>query len=80
MKFLADMGVSMSTIASLREAGHDAVHLRDQGLLKMEDPDILDKARAEDRIRSRGEHPRRSIPRLSARPTPNHGYRRTRAD
>lgn len=43
-------GVSMSTAASLREAGHDAVHLRDKGLLKMEDPDILQKARTEDRI------------------------------
>jgi predicted nuclease of predicted toxin-antitoxin system len=40
----------MSTAASLREAGHDAVHLRDQGLLKMEDRDILQKARTEDRI------------------------------
>ena len=44
------MGVSESTIASLREAGHDPVHLRDEGLLKMEDADILDKARSEGRI------------------------------
>jgi predicted nuclease of predicted toxin-antitoxin system len=44
------MGVSMSTAASLREAGHDAVHLRDQGLFKMEDSEILDKARSESRI------------------------------
>lgn len=50
MKFLADMGVSMSTIASLREAGYESVHLRDEGLLKMEDADILDKARSEGRI------------------------------
>lgn len=40
----------MSTAASLREAGHHAVHLRDQGLLKMEDSDILQKARTEDRV------------------------------
>jgi predicted nuclease of predicted toxin-antitoxin system len=40
----------MSTAASLREAGHDAVHLRDEGLLKMEDPEILAKARSENRI------------------------------
>jgi len=39
----------MSIVASLREAGHDAVHLRDQGLLKMEDSDVLDKARSESR-------------------------------
>jgi hypothetical protein len=38
----------MSTVASLREAGHDAVHLRDEGLLRMEDSDILDKARSEE--------------------------------
>jgi predicted nuclease of predicted toxin-antitoxin system len=50
VKFLADMGVSTSTAASLREAGHDAVHLRDEGLLKLEDAAILDKARSESRI------------------------------
>jgi len=44
------MGVSVSTVRSLREAGHDSVHLRDQGLLKMEDAHILDKARSEGRI------------------------------
>src|SRR5262245_46499000 len=36
--------------ASLREAGHDAVDLRDQRLLKMEDSDILQKARTEQRF------------------------------
>ena len=40
----------MSTVASLRKAGHDVVHLRDEGLLKMEDGSILDKARSEVRI------------------------------
>ena len=50
MKFLADMGVSVSTIASLREAGHDSVHLRDEGLIRMEDAGILDKARSEGRV------------------------------
>ena len=44
------MGVSSSTLASLREIGHDAVHLRDQALSKLQDPDILDKARSEGRI------------------------------
>ena len=44
------MGVSMSTIASLREAGHESIHLRDEGLFKMEDAGILDKARSESRI------------------------------
>lgn len=50
MKFLADMGVSISTISSLREAGYDSVHLRDEGLLTMDDEDILNKARSEGRI------------------------------
>jgi predicted nuclease of predicted toxin-antitoxin system len=50
VKFLADMGVSVSTVASLRAAEHDAVHLHDEGLLTMKDPDILEKARSEERI------------------------------
>ena len=30
---------------SLRETGHDALHLRDEGLQKMEDSDILVRVR-----------------------------------
>lgn len=50
MKFLADMGVSMSTVKALRQREHDAVHLRDQGLIRMEDAAIVAKARGEDRV------------------------------
>lgn len=50
MNFLADMGVSMSTISALRHLGHNATHLREQGLMRMEDPDIVAKARSEERI------------------------------
>ena len=50
MRFLADMGVSMSTVRGLRRLGHEVVHLREEGLMRMEDPDIVRKARAEDRI------------------------------
>ncbi|MGA3124738.1 MAG: DUF5615 family PIN-like protein [Polyangiaceae bacterium] len=32
MRFLADMGVSPRVVHWLHEHGHDAVHLRDQGL------------------------------------------------
>ena len=32
MKFLADMGISLKTVAFLHTLGHDAVHLADQGL------------------------------------------------
>ena len=50
MKFLADMGLACSTVAFLRAQGHDAIHLRDQGLQRLEDADIIEKARREDRI------------------------------
>lgn len=50
MKFLGDMGISPQTIRQLRRLGYDAVHLGEQGLARMPDPNILDKARAEGRI------------------------------
>ena len=50
MNLLADMGVSMSTVNALRELGHDVAHLREQGLMRMADPDIVAKARSEGRI------------------------------
>jgi predicted nuclease of predicted toxin-antitoxin system len=49
LRFLADMGVSQFTVDWLRQQGHEAVHLREQGLHRMQDPDILKKARTEDR-------------------------------
>ena len=50
MTFLADMGVSLTTVEALRAANHDAVHLRDEGLIRLPDPDIVTKALAESRI------------------------------
>ena len=50
MKFLADMGLARSTVAFLRAQGHDAVHLRDQGLQQLEDDEIVEKARIEGRV------------------------------
>jgi|SRR5579884_25362 len=50
MKFLADMGISMRTIAWLRQAGHDAVHLREEGLQRLPDEAVAAKAVAEGRI------------------------------
>ena len=44
MRFLADMGVSITTVQALRAAAHDAVHLRDEGLIRLPDPDIVAKA------------------------------------
>ncbi len=50
MKFLADMGISQRTVEWLRYQGHDIVHLREQGLQKLDDNTILRKARIEERI------------------------------
>ena len=50
MKFLADMGISPKTTAFLQALGHDAVHLADQGLERLADHDILQKARQEGRV------------------------------
>jgi predicted nuclease of predicted toxin-antitoxin system len=44
------MGVSLTTVAALRSANHDAVHLRDLGLIRLPDADIVAKALAEGRI------------------------------
>jgi predicted nuclease of predicted toxin-antitoxin system len=49
MKFLADVGISMSTAWALRQEGHDTVHLRDEGLQQLPDEQIVEKARMEAR-------------------------------
>lgn len=50
MKFLADMGISLRTVEWLRQLGHDVVHLRDRGLQKLPDDQILALALVEQRI------------------------------
>ena len=50
MKFLADMGISLRTVAYVRGLGHDAVHLQEEGLGRLPDPIILAKARDEGRV------------------------------
>ncbi len=44
MKFLAEMGISLRVVDELRRNGHDAVHLSEQGLERLSDHDILQKA------------------------------------
>jgi predicted nuclease of predicted toxin-antitoxin system len=44
MKFLADMGVSMTVIRTLRSDGYEAVHLSEMGLQRLPDADIMQKA------------------------------------
>jgi predicted nuclease of predicted toxin-antitoxin system len=50
VNFLADMGVDQRIVDWLRAQGHDAVHLREQGLHRLPDADIFAKAIAEQRI------------------------------
>ena len=50
MKFLADMGISPKTISSLQSLGQDAVHLHNEGLDRLPDSAILQKARDEQRV------------------------------
>ncbi|MBC7189319.1 DUF5615 family PIN-like protein [Candidatus Aerophobetes bacterium] len=50
MKFLADMGISQSTVNWLREKGFDTIHLREKGLQRISDATIIKKAQEEGRI------------------------------
>ena len=50
MRFLADMCVDVRIVKWLLRNGHDATHLRDQGLQKMPNGEIFEKAIREDRI------------------------------
>lgn len=50
MRFLADMGVSLRVVNWLRAAGYDIAHLRDEGLQKLPNGDIFQKAGQEDRV------------------------------
>ena len=50
MRFLADMGVALSTVQALREHGHEALHLQEAGLERLPDHAILEKARQERRV------------------------------
>ena len=50
MRFLADMCVDVRVVEWLRQKGHDATHLRDQGLQWMPNGQIFEKAIQEDRI------------------------------
>jgi len=44
------MGVSPRIAAFLRQCGHDALHLREQGLHRLPDDQIVEKAAAERRV------------------------------
>jgi predicted nuclease of predicted toxin-antitoxin system len=50
MRFLADMGVARRIVEWLRAEGHDAVHLREEGLQRLPNGEIFEKAISEGRI------------------------------
>lgn len=50
MRFLADMGIAVRIVEWLKSQGHDATHLRDQGLHRMPNGEIFRKAIAESRV------------------------------
>ena len=50
MRFLADMGVAIGVVNWLRQNGHDAKHLRDEGLHRIPNGEIFAKAVSENRI------------------------------
>ena len=50
MKFLADMGISSQTVFALKNLGHDAIHLHEQALDRLPDPEIIKKALLENRV------------------------------
>ncbi len=50
MKFLADMGISQTTVIWLREKGYDALHVRELFMHRASDVEIISRASAEGRI------------------------------
>lgn len=50
MKFLADAGISPRTVEFLRSSGHDAVHVRERGMQRSPDSEILALSRREGRV------------------------------
>ena len=50
MKFLADQNVRFRAVLALRKMGHDVIHTSEVGLATTEDPFILNKSVADERI------------------------------
>ena len=50
MRFLADMCMDVRVVSWLSSQGHNATHLRDEGLQRMPNGGIFEKAIAESRV------------------------------
>jgi predicted nuclease of predicted toxin-antitoxin system len=50
MKFLADMGISQSTVKWLRQQGYDTIHIRDLNMHRAADDTIIEIASKDKRI------------------------------
>ena len=50
MRFLVDNALSPRLALGLRDAGHDAVHVRDRGLQRADDATLLELAASEERV------------------------------
>lgn len=50
MRFLVDQCLPADFAARLTAAGHDAVHVRELGMQRAKDPEVLEAARRDDRV------------------------------
>jgi predicted nuclease of predicted toxin-antitoxin system len=50
VRLLVDQNLAGRVVELLRDAGHDAVHVRERGMQRAEDDEILRVAAAEDRV------------------------------